>query len=174
MARTRLKWLHWLAVALRIYFFFNEPEGVRQMGAAALSFHAGMGLLLGIIAALWFISYMRKGLVGRPGPKLPGWGRVAHVWGHRLLMYILPGVVLSGALAGVGAPYVIYAFDVIPINPGIGNRDLHDMLNEIHELAFNITLFFGLAHGAFHLWRHLWLRDNALRLILPKAMHRWL
>ena len=64
MARSKLKWLHWIAVGLLIYFFFNEPEGVRRMGAMALSFHAGMGLLLGLIAAIWFVTYVRKGLVG--------------------------------------------------------------------------------------------------------------
>jgi cytochrome b561 len=31
-----------------------------------------------------------------------------------------------------------------------------------------------VAHLLFHVWRHFWLKDNALRIMVPKPLHKWL
>jgi cytochrome b561 len=93
---------------------------------------------------------------------------------HRVLYYGVPVMVLSGALAGLAAPYVIRAFGVIPINPGFGSKTLHDLMQDLHEVAFNLLIAAIVVHAIFHLWRHFLLKDNALRIMVPKALHRYL
>ena len=172
--RALIKWLHWLSLAIIIYFFLIEPESVSRMGAAALATHAGMGILLGLLAAIWTAMYLRKGLASRPGPKLPKWGKVIHAFSHRALYIGLPFMVFTGAATGFAAPYVIRAFGILPISPGMNARGLHSLLEELHEITFNALLALILAHAAFHLWRHLALKDNALKIMVPKRLHRWL
>ena len=36
------------------------------------------------------------------------------------------------------------------------------------------TLVVIILHAGFHIWRHARLRDNALRIMFPKVMHRYL
>lgn len=172
--RNVLKWLHWLSAALILWFYLVEPEDVEKLGAAALATHAGMGVILAVLVAIWVSMYLSKGLIGRPGPKLPSWGKRLHPWSHRLLYWGLPIMVGTGALAGFAAPYVIRAFGLLPISAGIGSKRLHNLAEEVHEVAFNLLIIVILAHAAFHLWRHFVLKDNALRLITPKAAHKYL
>lgn len=172
--RTRLKWMHWITVFLILYFFVTEPEDVRRLGAAALATHAGMGALLGIIVAIWFTGFLRNGLLSKPGPKLPNWARKTHVWGYRILYYLLPIMVFTGAIAGFAAPYVIYAFDWVALPSGYGNRTLHELSEDLHEIIFNLLTITIVGHIVFHLWRHFWLKDNALRIIMPKRLHKYL
>ena len=172
--RNLIKWLHWLSLGIIIYFFLIEPEGVRQMGAAALATHAGMGVILGLITALWVVLFLRKGLASRPGPKLPGWAKPLHGLGHRALYILLPFMVFTGAATGFAAPYVIQAFGLFPISPGLDAPAIHSAMEELHEITFNVLLIAIVAHAAFHLWRHYGLRDNALRIMMPKPLHRFL
>jgi cytochrome b561 len=172
--RTTLKWLHWLSFGLIVYFFFVEPEDVDRLGAAALATHAGVGTVLAIIATIWFAIYLQKGLASRPGPKLPGWAKSLHGVNHRLMSWGLPLVVLSGALAGFAAPYAIRLFGLIPVFPGIGSKTLHRLFEDIHEIAFNVLLVVLLIHMGLHIWRHIALKDNALKVMAPKVLHRYL
>ena len=174
MPRGLLKWVHWLSFGLILYFFIVEPEDVEKLGAAALATHAGMGTILAVLSAVWFGFYLRRGLAGRPGPKLPAWAKRMHGLTHRTLTWGLPAMVLTGALAGFAAPFAIKAFGVLPLFPGIGSRRLHNIFEEVHEIAFNALLALLIMHVAFHLWRHVWLRDNALRIMVPKPLHRYL
>ena len=160
--RTTLKWLHWLSSAKIFRFFLVEPDDVERLGGAALATHAGMGTLLAILLAGWLTMYVRRGLASRPGTKLPGWARS------------LTAVVLSGALAGFAAPFAIHLFGVIPFFPGIGTQQVHALVEEIHEVAFDALMIALAIHMAFHLWRHYMLKDNALRIMAPKALHRYL
>ena len=90
-----------------------------------------MGLILGVTALLWFAMFLIKGSMARPGPKLQGWARRAHPWVTNSLYFGLPAVVLSGAFAGLAAPFAIYAFDLLPINFASGSRGLHDFAEDI-------------------------------------------
>ncbi len=176
--RVLVKWLHWVAFGLMLYFFFVEPEVSDGGGAARsgqLSTHAGMGMLLGLVALIWSIIYFRGGPLGRPGPKLPGWGKRAHRVVNTGLYWLVPLTVISGGLAGLSSDYPVLGFGVVPLNPaGWGTAGLHDTMEEIHELVFNVTIALILLHIVFHVWRHLGLKDNALRIMAPKVLHRWL
>lgn len=177
--RALVKWLHWLAFGLMLYFLIVEPEvggpGLGDLRSDQLSTHAGMGMLLGVIALIWSIIYFRGGPLGRPGPKLPPWGKRAHRFVNVGLYWLLPLAVLSGGLAGLAADYPVAGFGVIPLNPsGWGNAWLHGIVEEVHEVAFDVTLYVIVAHLVFHLWRHFGLKDNALRIMTPKVLHKLL
>lgn len=173
-ARALLKWMHWASFALILYFFIVEPEENRADPGGTLSMHAGFGLLLGLVTAFWLWTFLRKGLIGRPGPKLPGWGKSFHRLSHHTLQIGLPFMVATGAFAGLAAPFLIKAFGVVPINFAGGTKTLHDLAEDIHEWAFDLLIIAIVLHALFHLWRHFGLKDNALRVILPNALHRFL
>ena len=82
--------------------------------------------------------------------------------------------VFSGAFAGLMAPFAILAFDAVPINFGIGSRTLHGLAEELHEIVFNAVILLIVTHTLFHVWRHYWLKDNALRIMVPKVLHKYL
>lgn len=172
--RTLVKWLHWLCFGVILYFFAVEPEDIPSDPAAGLSLHAGMGLILAIVGVVWTVLYLAKGLTGRPGPKLPGWAKTIHPIGHKVLQIGVPVVVASGAIAGLAAPFVIHAFGSIPINPGFGGKGIHDFAQEVHELVFDGLILLIASHVVFHLWRHFWLKDNALRIMMPRIQHKYL
>ena len=176
--RALVKWLHWLSFALMMYFMIVEPEVGDAEGAArtaGLATHAGMGMILAAITLIWSLIYFSAGPLGRPGPKLPAWGKRAHRIVNTGLYWLLPGAVVSGGLAGLASEYPVLGFGVVPLNPtGWGSVWLHDIAEEIHEIAFDLALWMVFAHLGFHLWRHFWLKDNALRIMVPKPLHRWL
>ncbi|EEB71452.1 cytochrome B561 [Ruegeria sp. R11] len=169
-----LKWLHWLSLGLILYFFLVEPEESQTNPGLALATHAGVGLVLAVVVLVWTLVYLRKGLAGRAGPKLPGWAKRFHLLNHKVLQIGLPVMVATGALAGLFAPFAIRAFGVVPINPAIGSRSLHGLAEELHEIAFDALLVAIVLHAVFHLWRHFLLKDNALRIMVPKVLHKYL
>ncbi|APE42833.1 hypothetical protein BOO69_04895 [Sulfitobacter alexandrii] len=108
-------------------------------------------LFVGVVAA-WEALTLAKGLIGRPGPKLSPGMRRAYPWMHRTLHILLALTALACLLRLAGHPL----------------RYLDAWI------LLNITLAAGAFHGVFHVWRHTALYDNALRLILPRIMHKWL
>lgn len=172
--RTALKWLHWLSFVLILYFFAVEPDESKTDPGGALSTHAGVGLMLAVVAAIWTAMYMSRGLAGRPGPKLPGWAKKLHPLGHKVLQVGLPVMVGTGALAGLLAPFAIKAFGAIPINIAAGSKTLHGLAEEVHEIVFDALIIVIVGHALFHLWRHFILKDNALRIMVPRILHRYL
>lgn len=172
--RSALKWLHWMSLGLILYFFLMEPEENRVDPGLALASHAGVGLMLALVVLVWTVMAATKGLAGRAGPKLPDWAKRFHRLNHRVLQIGLPVMVATGALAGLLAPFAIKAFGLLQINPAAGSRSLHDLAQELHEIAFNALLAVIVAHALFHLWRHVLLKDNALRIMVPRVLHKYL
>lgn len=96
------------------------------------------------MCAVW----LAKGLMHRPGPALKGFVRQVHPWLHRVLYLMLAGQslwCLQTALTG-------------------GD------VTTVRRAAFVLFSVASL-HAIYHLWRHTALRDGALRLITPKAIH---
>ncbi len=172
--RTAIKWLHWVSLFLILYFYLVEPDENRADPGGALSTHSGVGVVLGIAAGIWFAMYLLKGQADRPGPKLPGWAKVAHHRLHQALYIGVPVMVLSGALTGLLAAFLIQAFGVLPINFAGGSKTLNNLAEDVHELVFDALIIVTLAHTAFHLWRHYLLKDNALRIMAPRILRNYL
>ncbi|MEM6276673.1 MAG: hypothetical protein AAF714_06950, partial [Pseudomonadota bacterium] len=76
--RTALKALHWSPLPFFFWFIFADPEVIRRWGPGWFQFHSLMGLGFCVIALAWTAFSLRNGLLSRPGPKLPPWGKRFH------------------------------------------------------------------------------------------------
>ena len=173
--RTILKWVHWSMVPLIIWFLFMTPEVVLRLGGqTAFRIHSNVALVFVTLSLWWMANYLRKGLVGRPGPKLPPWGRMVHKTLHRLLIWGLFGVAVTGFLLGLTSATLLRAGGFLPIAPPLGLTRAHQVVGQIHTIEFYILAGLVAIHAAFHIWRHVRLRDNALRIMVPRRFHSWL
>lgn len=172
--RTAVKWLHWLTLPLFIWFVFVTPDDVLQFGKGAFRVHSFLGLIFVSLALMWTASHMRHGLVGKPGPKLsPGLKRL-HRALHITLIWGLFGVALTGFLLGLTSTTQLWAGGLVPIGYPLGLPELNHLIGAIHIFEFYALALIATVHAAFHIWRHLRLRDNALRIMAPRALHRFL
>ena len=151
MRRNALKVLHWTVFPLLLYFFFVEPEHVSRLPdaaskTAALATHAGMGLILAGLVAIWTLTYWRYGQAGRPGPKLSDRAKRFHYWGHRALYWALPITMVTGALAGLAAPFAVMGFGVVSMNIA-GDGGLHGAAKDGRSLTLGAYRA-GLSHAA--------------------------
>lgn len=106
-----------------------------------------------VLACLGFAAVgLVFGLMTRPGPKLTGIIRAAHPSLHRVMYWLMAGTALVVAADALG-----YA------TPGVTGA-----------LAQMVLFSAASLHAIYHLWRHTALRDNALRIITPRALHRYL
>ena len=175
--RGLVKWLHWVAFGLLLYFWLVEPEvdGQGPARSEMLSTHAGMGMLLTVVTLIWSWIYFRNGPLGRAGPKLPNWGKRVHRVTNTGLYWLVPVTVATGGMAGLASDYPVLGFGFVPLNPtGWGSAGLHELAQEIHEQAFHVTILMIFVHLVFHVWRHVILKDNALRIMVPKILHKYL
>lgn len=172
--RTTLKALHWAMVPLFAWFVLVQPADVARIGPAAVQFHSVMGLVFVSTALLWTGLYLRRGLVGRPGPKLQGWARWLHPVLHKTLIWGICGVALTGLLIGITSSVQLWAGGIVPIAVPLDLPQANDWVGLLHSIEFYGLALIAAVHAAFHIWRHLALRDNALRIMAPRALHRFL
>lgn len=172
--RSALKALHWSMVPLLIWFILVTPADVLPFGRTAFLLHSILGLIFVTACLLWTADYLRRGLASRPGPKLPPWARRLHQWMHKALIWGLFGVALTGFGLGLTAPRLFLAGGFFPVAPPLHLPQAHDLIGKIHIYEFYLLAVIAAGHALFHIWRHLRLRDNALRIMAPKCLHRFL
>ena len=173
--RTVLKWMHWTMLPLFIWFLFMTPEVVLRLGGNTLfTIHSNVALFFVTLCLVWTAMHMRKGLASRPGPKLPGWARRFHRWVHITIIWGLFGVALTGFLLGLTSAVLLKAGGFLPIAPPMGWKHANEIVGKIHILEYYILAAIVAAHAIFHMWRHIHLKDNALRIMVPKLLHRFL
>ncbi|MFO8126622.1 cytochrome b/b6 domain-containing protein [Yoonia sp.] len=172
--RVYLKWMHWLMVPLFVWFVVVQPGDVRRLGPAAVQFHSVMGLAFVSLALFWTVDYMRKGLASRPGPKLPAKVRPFHQLLHKVLIWGIFLVALTGFGLGLTSAVLLWAGGIVPIAPPLDLPQANDFIGKVHEIEFYALAVIAGMHALFHLWRHFRLRDNALRIMAPKILHRFL
>ena len=171
---TMLKWLHWGLLPLVIWFTIVQPRDIRPFGQAAFMFHSVLGLIFVTLALIWTADYVARGLASRPGPKLGPRARRVHAVLHRVLIWGLFGVALSGFFLGLTSQVLLWAGGIIPIAPPLGLPRANDVVGWVHVAEFYLLAAIIAFHAGFHIWRHLHLRDNALRIMFPRALHRYL
>lgn len=172
--RTWLKWLHWTLLPLFLWFLVVTPSDVARIGPWAVALHSDLGLAFTALSLIWVADFAIRGLASRPGPKLPPWARTAHRWMHRSLVIGLGGLALTGFALGLTSSRLLLAGGFVPIAPPLGLREANEVAGTVHFTWFYGLAVLAAAHAAFHLWRHVHLRDNALRIMAPKALHRFL
>ncbi|SDZ10142.1 cytochrome b561 [Jannaschia faecimaris] len=172
--RTWLKALHWSVVPLFIWFLLVQPRDVASWGNWAVKLHSIFGLIFVAMCLTWTVSLIWQGLASRPGPKLRGWARRIHRPLHLTIIWGLFGVALTGFLLGLTASRILFAGTILPIAPPMGLPEANQWVGTLHTVEFYaLGVVVGL-HAAYHIWRHYRLRDNALRIMAPKALQRFL
>tara|TARA_R110002094_G_scaffold164983_2_gene148899 strand:- start:1131 stop:1433 length:303 start_codon:yes stop_codon:yes gene_type:complete len=63
--------------------------------------------------------------------------------------------------------------DVLPIAPPLGLKRANEVIGTIHIFEYYLLAVLAIAHAGFHIWRHIRLRDNALRIMVPRIFHRY-
>lgn len=172
--RSALKVLHWGIIPFFVWFMFADPDALRAMGKWYFRIHSVMGLIFVTLALIWTGDYLWRGLASRPGPKLRGWARLIHLVMHRAIIWGLFLVAFGGFLLGLTSSVLLWAGGVVPIAPPLGLPRANDLVGLAHSYQFYALAGLIGFHAAFHIWRHVRLRDNALRIMTPKALHHWL
>lgn len=172
--RTCLKLGHGLMIPLLVWFIVVTPDDVLPFGKAAFQFHSILALVFVTVSLIWMADYMRRGLAGRPGPKLGPKARLAHRVLNTAVVWGLIGVAITGFLLGLTSTKLLKAGGFLPIAPPLGLPEANEMIGTFHIYEFYILGAVVAAHAGFHIWRHVWLRDNALRIMAPKTWHKFL
>ncbi|MBF9031977.1 cytochrome B [Rhodobacterales bacterium HKCCE3408] len=172
--RVLLKWLHWGILPFFTWFLFADPDVVRSWGPLWFGLHSVNGLIFVTLALVWTGWHLNKGLAGRPGPKLPPWARVVHPILHKTLIWGLFLVAFGGFLLGLTSSVLLKAGGFLPIAPPLALPAANEMVGLFHSYQFYALAGLVGLHAAFHTWRHVVLRDNALRIMAPRILHRFL
>ncbi|MHA6326099.1 cytochrome b/b6 domain-containing protein [Roseivivax sp. CAU 1753] len=172
--RTWLKALHATMIPLFVWFMLVQPRDVVPLGPLAFQFHSLLGLLFVTLAVIWTADFLRRGLAGRPGPKLSPRLRRFHQLLHKTLVLGMAFVAVSGFLLGLTSHILLKAGGILPIAPPLDMPLPNRVIGWLHTYQFYALGVVAMIHAAFHIWRHLFLRDNALRIMAPKRLHRFL
>ncbi len=172
--RTVLKWTHGIMIPLFVWFMLVTPDTVVPLGGPWFAIHSNLALVFVSICLAWTAGLMRRGLASRPGPKLQGWARAIHRPLHLTIIWGLFLVALGGFLLGLTSFVQLKAGLWLPIAPPMGWRAANEIIGTLHIYQFYLLGVVIAGHAAYHIWRHVKLRDNALRIMAPKALHRFL
>jgi cytochrome b561 len=172
--RTYLKALHWTMVPFFIWFLLITPADVARMGSWAVDMHSIFGLIFVTMALIWTGDLLWRGLASRPGPKLRGAARAIHRPLHLTIIWGLFGVALTGFLIGLTASRILFAGGILPIAPPMGLPEANAWVGHLHTVEFYALGAVVAFHASYHIWRHTRLRDNALRIMAPRFLHRFL
>jgi cytochrome b561 len=158
--------LHWL-MALMIFSAF--PLGVYMHDLPLsptklqlFSYHKWLGITILIAAAArlaWRVTHPAPAMLA-----MPRWQQVAAHGTHHLLYLLLFAIPLSGWLMSSAKGFQTVWFGVLPLPDLVGkNKELGDLLKEVHEmLNFGLLLLVG-AHIAGALKHHFIEHDDTLR-----------
>lgn len=161
-------------IPLFIWFVLVTPDVVVPMGRGWFALHSNLALVFVSICLWWTADLMRRGLASRPGPKLQGWARRIHRPLHLSIIWGLFLVALGGFLLGLTSVVQLKAGLWLPIAPPMGWRDANDLIGQLHIYQFYLLGVVIVFHAGYHVWRHFRLRDNALRIMAPRILHRFL
>jgi len=173
--RVYLKALHGVMIPLTFWFMIATPDFVRSVfGAKGAAINSDIALVFVTLALIWSVDYFWRGLAGRPGPKLSPRLHLFHRILHRTLIIGLFLVPVGGFLLGLTSHRLLKAGGWLPIAPPLDMRHANEIVGTLHIIEFYTLGGLIVIHASFHIWRHLRLRDNALRIMAPKILHRFL
>lgn len=172
--RTILKCVHWLMVPLTIWFLVIGPPQAHALGTWGFRLHSNLAIIFVFICLAWTLDFAVRGLATKRTPKLPDWAKRLHWWIHRLIIWGLFAVALGGFLLGLTSDKLLKAGGFLPIAPPLNFKLAHEWIGTFHIYQFYALGGLIVIHALFHIWRHFKLKDNALRIMMPKALHRFL
>jgi cytochrome b561 len=165
------KFLHWAIVILIIaqYVIIESaedlPDGIEKLSIITRHKSLGMLVLLLVVARIGWKLVNR----GKPAPvAMPPWQRISAAAGHGLLYLLILLQPLSGWAMSSAANYPVTLFGWFQFPALVApNHDLHEGLEELHEVLFYAMVVIAVVHVAAALYHHFWLKDDTLRRMLP-------
>jgi cytochrome b561 len=167
------KFLHWTIVVLIIAQYFiaeaadELPDGIEKL--ALLSRHKSLGMLVLVLA----VARIGWKLVNRGLPTpvpMPDRQRKLAAAGHGLLYLLILLQPLSGWAMSSAANYPVTLFGWFQFPALVApSHDLHEALEELHEVLFYALAAVAVLHAAAALYHHFWMKDDSLRRMLPFA-----
>lgn len=165
------KTLHWVIVVLIIVQYTlaevadDLPLGLQKF--TTLARHKSIGLTifgLAVIRLLWRWTQATPLLPDTLKP----WEKALATSTHfalYLLLFVMP---ITGWLMSSAANFPVSWFGVFTLPDLVApNRDLQDLLHEVHENLFRVLVALAVLHAAAALKHHFWLKDDVLKRMLP-------
>jgi cytochrome b561 len=170
------KLLHWSIVLLVIAQFVfasladDLPDGAEQL--EMLGRHKSFGMLI-LLLALARIAWRLGNPTPLPPPGTPRWQRIAAASTHGILyLLILAQPLVGWAMSSAGGhPVALFDWFTFPAILG-PDHDLHEALEEVHEVLAGTILAVAALHLAAALYHHFLLGDDVLRRMLPFGAKR--
>ena len=155
--------VHWLAAILVVALFFTHEGG---RGTAAYDFHVSGGAIVGLFL-LWRVWHRIRRGTADPPPQAAFFNLLARAV-HWSLLALIVVVVVSGYLLpwSMGRPLEVFGLGVP--SPMEGSRELHEILERIHDVAGHLFVPLFALHVAGAV-KHavLFRRGGALRMLKP-------
>jgi len=163
--------LHWL-IALLIFAAFPLGLYMHDLTLSPYklrmySYHKWIGiavLLLAVIRITWRTTHRPPAMPAT----MPGWEKFAAESVHYLLYALIFVVPVSGWLMSSAMGFQTVWFGVLPLPDLVGkNKELADVLHEMHELLNYLMLGLVFAHVGAALKHHFIERDDVLIRMVP-------
>lgn len=165
------KTLHWVIVVLIIVQYTlaevadDLPLGLQKF--TTLARHKSIGLTifgLAVIRLLWRWTQATPPLPDTLKP----WEKALATSTHFALYLLLFAMPITGWLMSSAANFPVSWFGVFTLPDLVApNRDLQDLLHEVHENLFRMLVALAVLHAAAALKHHFWLKDDVLKRMLP-------
>jgi cytochrome b561 len=163
--------LHWAMLLLLIAVYACiELREIYPKGSdpreALKTWHFMLGLSVFVLVWLRLLVNI-TGHVPRIVPKPPKWQMLSARFVHVALYILMIGMPLLGwfLLSASGKTIPFFGIELPALVAK--NKDLADLLKEIHEVGGTIGYFLIGLHAVAALFHHYFVRDNTLRRILP-------
>ncbi len=164
--------LHWImlllliavyaCIELRVFF----PKG-SDLRTALKTWHFMLGLSIFILASIRLAVHLINP-VDLIESAVPGWSTLLSKLMQIILYVFMIGMPLAGwlLLSAEGKPIPFFGLQLPAL---IGeNKDLAELIKEIHATSGTVGYFIIGLHASAALFHHYVLKDNTLRRMLPK------
>ena len=164
-------WLHWLMLLLLIAVYaFVELHDLFPRGSATrgslMTWHFMLGISILFLVVLRLVA-RHIGSIPPIMPAPPKWQMLSANLLHIVLYAFMIGMPLAGWLmfSAFGKPVPFFGLELPPLIEV--NRPLGASIRELHETIGKLGYFLIGLHAVAGLYHHYFVRDNALKRILP-------
>ena len=165
------KFLHWgIVILIIVQYFLAEaaeelPDGPGKLDM--ITRHKSLGMLL-LLLALARIGWKLANRGLPPPVPMPNGQRIVAAAGHGLLYLLLLAQPISGWMMSSAAGYPVSLFGLFEFPALVGeNHDLHESLEEVHEVLFTVLAVVAVLHALASVYHHFFVKDDTLRRMLP-------
>jgi cytochrome b561 len=167
--------LHWLMLLLiALVYAAMEFRDIFPKGSEGHSALKAWHYMLGLsVFALVWVRLLVNLVAAAPGitPEPPRWQTLASKWVHAAL-YLLIGMPLAGwlLLSAEGKPIPFFGVQLPALIAE--NKNLAEIIKEVHESGAVVSYVLIGVHAAAALFHHYVVRDDTLRRMLPWQARR--